>query len=67
MKNLEEKENKKKNEIDILDKTLDDMSILEKTVDEMLKGLLFIILCMLMLLVIIFIFASVDMISDMIQ
>lgn len=39
MKNLEEKENKKKNEIDILDKTLDDMSILEKTVDEMLKGL----------------------------
>lgn len=66
MKNLEEKENKK-NEVDILDKTLDDRSILEKTVDEMLKGLFFIMLCMLMLLVIVFIFAGVDMISDMIQ
>lgn len=66
MKNLEEKENKK-NEIDIIDKTLDDMSILEKTVDEMLKGLFFIMLCMLMLLVIVFIFAGVDMISYMIQ
>lgn len=66
MKNLEEKENKK-NEIDILDKTLDDMSILEKTVDEMLKILFFIMLCMLILLVIIFIFAGVDMISNMIQ
>lgn len=67
MKNLEEKENKKKNEIDLLDKTLDDMSILEKTVDEMLKGLFFIVLCMLILLVIIFIFVGVDIISDMIQ
>lgn len=66
MKNLEEKENKK-NEVDMLDKTLDDMSILEKTVDEMLKGLFFIILCMLMILVIIFIFVGIDMISDMIQ
>lgn len=66
MKNLEEKENKK-NEVDMLDKILDDMSILEKTVDEMLKGLFFIMLCMLMLLVIIFIFACVDMISDTIQ
>lgn len=66
MKNLEEKKNKK-NEIDMLDKTLDDMSILEKTVDEMLKGLFFIMLYMLMLLVIVFIFAGVDMISDMIQ
>lgn len=66
MKNLEEKENKK-NEIDIIDKTLDDMSILEKTVDEMLKGLFFIMLCMLILLVIVFIFAGIDMISDMIQ
>lgn len=66
MKNLEEKENKK-NEIDMLDKTLDDMSILEKTVDEMLKGLFFIMLCILMLLVIVFIFAGIDMISDMIQ
>lgn len=67
MKNLEEKENKKKNKVDILDKTPDDMSILEKTVDEMLKGLFFIMLCMLMLLVIVFIFAGVDMISDMVQ
>lgn len=66
MKNLEEKENKK-NKIDMLDKTLDDRSILEKTVDEMLKGLFFIMLCMLILLVIIFIFVGVDMISDMIQ
>ena len=66
MKNLEEKENKK-NEIDMLNDTLDNMSILEKTVDEMLKGLFFIMLCMLVLLVIIFIFAGVDMISDMIQ
>lgn len=66
MKNLEEKENKK-NEVDMLDKTLDDISILEKTVYEMLKGLFFIMLCMLMFLVIIFIFAGVDMISDMIQ
>lgn len=66
MKNLEEKENKK-NEIDMLDNTLDDMNISEKIVDAMLKGLFFIMLCMLMLLVIIFIFASVDMISDMIQ
>lgn len=66
MKNLEEKENKK-NKIDMLDKTLDDISILEKTVDEMLKGLFFIILCMLILLVIIFIFVGVDVISDMIQ
>lgn len=66
MKNLEEKENKK-NEVDMLDKTLDDISILEKTVDEMLKGLFFIMLCMLMLLIIVFIFAGIDMISDMIQ
>lgn len=66
MKNLEEKENKK-NEIDILDKTLDDMITLEKTVDKMLKGLFFIMLCILMLLVIVFIFAGIDMISDMIQ
>lgn len=66
MKNLEEKENKK-NKIDMLDKTLDDISILEKTVDEMLKGLFFIMLCMLILLVIIFIFVGVDIISDMIQ
>lgn len=66
MKNLEVKENKK-NEVDMIDKTLDDMSILEKTVDDMLKELFFIMLCMLMLLVIVFIFASVDMISDMIQ
>lgn len=66
MKNLEEKENKK-NEIDMIDKTLDDMNILEKTVDEMLKGLFFIMLCMLMPLVIVFIFVGVDMISNMIQ
>lgn len=66
MKNLEEKKNKK-NEVDILNDTLDDMSILEKTVDEMLKGLFFIMLCMLMLLVIVFIFVGVDMISNMIQ
>lgn len=67
MKNLEEKENKKKNEVDMLNDTLDDMSILEKTVDEMLKRLFFIMLCMLMLLVIVFIFVCVDMISNMIQ
>lgn len=66
MKNLEEKENKK-NEVDMLNDTLDDMSILEKTVDEMLKGLFFIMLCMLILLVIIFIFVGVDVISDIIQ
>lgn len=66
MKNLEENKNKK-NEIDILDKTLNDMSILEKTVDEMLKELFFSMLCMLILLVIVFIFAGVDMISNMIQ
>lgn len=66
MKNLEEKENKK-NEIDMLDNTLDDINISEKIVDAILKGLFFIILCMLILLVIVFIFAGVDMISDMIQ
>lgn len=66
MKNLEEKENKK-NEIDMLDKTLDDMSTLEKTIHEMPKVLLFIIVCILVFLVVIIVFIGVDMIFDIIQ
>lgn len=66
MKNLEDNENKK-NEIDMLDKTLDDISILEKTIHEMPKVLLFVIMCILVFLVVIIVFIGVDMIFDIIQ
>ena len=43
MKNLGEKENKKKN-IDSLDNVLNNTSTIEKMVDKMMKGLYFIML-----------------------
>ena len=63
MKNLGEKENKKKN-IDSLDNVLNNMSTIEKMADEMMKGLYFIMFCLILLVIVVFIFVSIDALSD---
>ena len=63
MKNLGEKENKKKN-IDSLDDVLNNMSTIEKMADEMMKVLYFIMFCLMLLVIIVFIFVSIDALSD---
>lgn len=65
MKNLGEKENKKK-DIDNLDNVLNNMSTIEKIADEMMKGLYFIVFCLILLVIVIFIFVSIDALSDIV-
>lgn len=65
MKNLGEKEKNKKN-INSLDNVLDDMSIIEKMADEMMKILYFVIFYLMLLVIIVFIFVSIDALSDIV-
>ena len=65
MKNLGEKENKKKN-IDSLDNVLNNISAIEKMADEMMKGLYFIMFHLMLLVIIVFIFVSIDALSDIV-
>ena len=57
MKNLEEKENKKKNKLDYIN-TIYDRSIIEKISDDMMKGLHFIILLLILLVIMVFILST---------
>lgn len=65
MKNLGEKENKKKN-INNLDNVLNNMSTVEKMADDMMKGLYFIMFCLMLLVIVVFIFVSLDALSDIV-
>lgn len=65
MKNLGEKENKKKNKLDYLN-TIYDRSIIEKISDDMMKGLNFIILLLILLMIVVFILVSLDTFADII-
>lgn len=65
MKNLGEKENKKKNKLDYLN-TIYDRSIIEKISDDMMKGLNFIILLLILLVIVVFILVSLDAFADII-
>lgn len=65
MKNLEEKENKKKNKLDWIN-IVDNRSIIEKISDDMMKGLHFIILFLMLFVIVVFIFVSLDTFVDMI-
>lgn len=65
MKNLEEKENKKKNKLDWIN-IVDNRSIIEKISDDMMKGLHFIILLLMLFVIVVFIFVSLDTFVDMI-
>ena len=57
MKNLGEKENKKKNKLDYIN-TIYDRSIIEKISDDMMKGLHFIILLLMLLMIVVFILSA---------
>lgn len=63
MKNLEEKENKKKNNLDWIN-IVDNRSIIDKIADEMLKGLYFVTLCLILIVMVILIFVGVDAFSE---
>ena len=65
MKNLGEKEKNKKN-INSLDNVLNNISTIEKMTDEMMKGLHFIIFGLILLVIVIFIFVSIDTLSDIV-
>ena len=65
MKNLEEKENKKKNNLDWIN-IVDNRSIIDKIADEMLKGLYFVTLCLILIVMVILIFVGVDMFSEIV-
>ena len=65
MKNLEEKENKKKNKLDCIN-IVDNRSIIDKIADEMLKGLYFVILCLMLIVMVILIFVGVDVFSEIV-
>ena len=65
MKNLGEKENKKKNKLDYLN-TIYDRNIIEKISDDMMKGLNFIILLLILLVIVVFILVSLDAFADII-
>lgn len=65
MKNLGEKENNKKN-IDSLDNVLNNISTIKKMADEMMKGLYLIMFCLMLLVIIVFIFVSIDALSDIV-
>ena len=57
MKNLGEKENKKKNKLDYIN-TIYDRSIIEKISDDMMTGLHFIILLLMLLVIVVFILSA---------
>lgn len=65
MKNLGEKENKKKNKLDWIN-IVDNRSIIDKIADEMLKGLYFITLCLILIVMVILIFIGVDAFSEIV-
>lgn len=65
MKNLGEKENKKKNNLDWIN-IVDNRSIIDKIADEMLKGLYLVTLCLILIVMVILIFVSVDMFSEIV-
>ena len=65
MKNLGEKENKKKN-INSLDNVLNIISTVEKIADDMVKGRHFIILLLILLVIVVFILVSLDTFADII-
>jgi len=65
MKNLEEKENKKKNNLDWIN-IVDNRRIIDKIADEMLKGLYFVTLCLILIVMVILIFVGVDMFSEIV-
>ena len=65
MKNLGEKENKKQN-IDSLNNVLNNISTIEKMANEMIKGLYFIMFCLMLLVIIVFIFVSINALSDIV-
>lgn len=66
MKNLEEKENKKKkNKLDWIN-IVDNRSVIDKMTDEMLKGLYFVTLCLMLIVMVILIFVGVDAFSEIV-
>lgn len=65
MKNLEEKENKKKNKLDWIN-IIDNRSVIDKIADEMLKGLYFVTLCLMLIVLVIFIFVGIDAFSEIV-
>ena len=65
MKDLEEKENKKKNNLDWIN-IVDNRRIIDKIADEMLKGLYFVTLCLILIVMVILIFVGVDMFSEIV-
>ena len=65
MKNLEEKENKKKNKLDWIN-IVDNRSVIDKIADEMLKGLYFVTLCLILIVMVILIFVGVDAFSEIV-
>ena len=65
MKNLGEKENKKKNKLDYIN-IIYDRSIIEKISDYMMKGLHFIILLLMLIVIVVFILVSLDTFADII-
>lgn len=66
MKNLGEKE-KKKNKLNVLRHIIDNIGITEKTADKMMKGLFVVMLYVVIIIITIFIFVGINVISDMIQ
>lgn len=65
MKELGEKENKKKNELDWIN-IIDNRSTIDKIADEMLKGLYFVTLCLMLIVMVILIFVGVDTFSEIV-
>ena len=65
MKNLGEKENKKKNNLDWIN-IVDNRSIIDKIADEMLKGLYFVTLCLILIVMVILIFVGIDAFSEIV-
>ena len=65
MKNLKEKENKKKNELDWIN-IVDNRRIIDKIADEMLKGLYFVTLCLILIVMVILIFVGIDAFSEIV-
>ena len=65
MKNLEEKENKKKNNLDQIN-IVDNRRIIDKIADEMLKGLYFVTLCLILIVMVILIFVGIDAFSEIV-
>lgn len=65
MKNLEEKENKKKNNLDWIN-IVDNRRIIDKIADEMMKGLYFVTLCLILIVMVILIFVGIDAFSEIV-